>query len=156
MKKNLKCAFTGHRKINITDEFREQFRLEIVRLIHEGCTEFINGGALGFDMFAAFEIIKLKKQYPIRLKMMLPCKDQAKGWSRQNQMMYDEILFNADETEYISEKYEWDCMHKRNRRMVDECDVVIAFLNKKEGGTYYTVKYAEDNKKKVINLGETL
>ena len=156
MEKSLKCAFTGHRKINITDELKEQFHLEILRLIKNGCTEFINGGALGFDMFAACEIIKLKNYYPVRLKMILPCKDQAKGWSEYNKMVYEKVISNADDISYISEKYEHGCMHKRNRKMVDECDVLIAFLNKKEGGTYYTVKYAKDNGKMVINLGETL
>ena len=50
----------------------------------------------------------------------------------------------------LHEHYEEGCMFERNRRMVDECDLVFAYLYAKRGGTYYTVRYAEKKGKKII------
>ena len=63
MNNELKCAFSGHRIIKITNELSQILRNRIIRLIDEGTTVFINGGALGFDMFCAFEVLRLKKEY---------------------------------------------------------------------------------------------
>lgn len=40
----------------------------------------------------------------------------------------------------------------RNREMVDRSDLVIAYIIRKNGGTYQAVDYAEKIGKKVINL----
>ena len=149
-----KCAFTGHRVIKVTDALKERLRGELVNLIKDGTCVFINGGALGFDLFCASEIIKLKNEYPIKLKMMLPCKDQSEKWTADQKMMYDEILYNADEIEYISDKYTPGCMQIRNRKMVDECDVLISYCTRSFGGTFFTVNYANKTGKKVINVNE--
>ena len=41
-------------------------------------------------------------------------------------------------------------MFERNRRMVDECDVLFAYLRSNRGGTRYTVSYALKKGKKVV------
>ena len=43
-------------------------------------------------------------------------------------------------------------MLKRDRYMVDNSDIVVAYLTKSSGGTYYTVKYANEKGVKVVNL----
>lgn len=39
---------------------------------------------------------------------------------------------------------------KRDREMIDECDVVIAFWNTKSKGTKYTIDYAKKQDKKIL------
>lgn len=39
---------------------------------------------------------------------------------------------------------------ERNRKIVDDCDVVLAFPSKNSRGTYYTIGYAETHYKQVI------
>ena len=41
---------------------------------------------------------------------------------------------------------------KKNRWMVERCDLVIVYVERKNGGAYAAMKYAKRLKKKVINL----
>lgn len=156
MEKEFKCAFSGHRIIKITSELQSVLRSRLEKLINEGTTVFINGGALGFDMLCAFEIIKLKKEYPIKLKMIIPCKDQMEKWTENQKKMYDEIIYSADEVVYMKEKYEPGCMQSRNRAMVEECDTLISYCNRNSGGTFYTVNYAKKLGKEIIEITDLL
>ena len=58
----------------------------------------------------------------------------------------------CDERVVISKEYTAGCMMKRNRYMVDNADVVLAYLKKSSGGTYNTVKYAVSEGKEVIYI----
>lgn len=150
MKNELRCAFTGHRIIKADEKLKKRLEDELEKLVEKGVTVFINGGALGFDLFAAFKVLELKKKYPVKLRMVLPCKEQAVKWNYDQRLMYDEVLALSDEVVYISEKYENGCMHKRNKAMVDECDYLIAYCNRSFGGTYSTVEYAKKTGKEII------
>jgi len=43
---------------------------------------------------------------------------------------------------------------KRNRFMVEQCDLVIAWVNHEGGGAYDALKYAKKLHKDIINLCE--
>ena len=64
MDKISSCCFTGHRKLpaNRMQGIRENLNYQIEKLITEGVTHFISGGALGFDQIAASEIIGKKQK----------------------------------------------------------------------------------------------
>lgn len=149
------CCFTGHR--NLSSDTRKQIlpvlTEKIEQLISEGVAVFINGGALGFDTLAALTVLGLKNKYPnIKLKIYAPHKEQSSRWSDDNKKIYNYILSRADEVKFISEFMHSDCMQVRNRRMVDDSDCVIAYLRKTSGGSYYTVKYALMEDKKVYQI----
>ena len=57
------CCFTGHRiiKKNIIPLIKQNIAIEIRKLITQGVTYFIVGGALGFDTLAAQTVLDLKK-----------------------------------------------------------------------------------------------
>lgn len=155
MKKQKICAFSGHRKIESTEEFQTKVKIEILKLIDNGVTVFLNGGALGFDMLCAKTVIELREIFKdIKLHLLLPCRDQSDRWSSFNRRMYEEILEKSNGIYYVSEKYEPGCMQKRNRILVDNCDCLLTYLAKSSGGTYYTVKYAEKTGKQIININE--
>ena len=125
----------------------------IEQVIAAGVTEFRAGGAMGFDNFAALKIINLKKKYPyIKLHLYLPCRDQTRGWPEREKEYYEYILSCADEIFYASQEYVKGCMHLRNRMMVKGSDYCIAYCNREDGGTAYTVKYAEGKGVKVVKL----
>ena len=42
----------------------------------------------------------------------------------------------------------------RNREMVDRADLVICYIEHKEGGAYKTIKYASEQNKPIINLAD--
>ncbi len=43
---------------------------------------------------------------------------------------------------------------KRNRSMVDRSDLVICCVDRKEGGAYSTMSYAECSGKEILNLAD--
>ena len=160
-----KCAFTGHRPqslpfgFNETDErcisLKQVLRTEIVKLIeNEGVTHFISGMAIGVDMFAAEIILDLKSVYPkLSLESAIPCETQAAKWTEEQRERYYYIASKCDKETMLQNHYTPDCMHKRNRYMVDQADYIIAVWDGRPSGTGTTVAYAQKQGKpiKVIN-----
>lgn len=88
----LTCAFTGHRPQKLPWKYDEAHpdcvRLkqlifdEVLRLAASGVNVFLSGMAQGVDTWGALTVLEIKKQMPdLRLVCVLPCEDQAKGWS---------------------------------------------------------------------------
>ena len=151
------CCFTGHRAIPEGElkGLKKRLKAKITELAERGCLTFFAGGALGFDTLAAETVLSLKKKYPLRLCLLLPCRDQAKNWDEQDLIRYHKILKKADEVTYLSEHYTKFCMHVRNRALVDASNVCIAYMtDASRGGTAYTVKYAEKKGLPVYHLAE--
>ena len=151
------ACFTGHRKI-VSEQQRivaERLKQTVEKLILNGYCYFGAGGALGFDTLAAECVLYLKKQYPqIKLILVLPCKTQTRGWDSEDIAVYEQIKAQADKAVYTSEEYTRGCMFKRNRHLVDNSSVCIAYLTENRGGTAYTVDYARKKGVRVINLAE--
>lgn len=155
IRKDYACCFTGHRIM--AKEFRNTLptRLEqLVRaLIGEGFSDFISGGALGFDTLAAETVLRLQEEFPqIRLIMALPCPDQTKGWTFVNQERYESICKRADVIHYVADHYSVSCMMKRNRFMVDNSSACVFYLTNQRSGTYKTVSYAMEQNLKLYNI----
>ncbi len=153
--KNRSCCFTGHRFIPKGDMSALCRRLveSIEMLVAEGITEFYSGGAIGFDMLAAEAVLFLKDRYPqIRLHIIVPCENQDVKWSEENKIRYRKIKDSADEVRCLSPVYFNGCMQVRNRYMVDNSCVCIAYLTKMTGGTAGTVKYAQNKEIRCIIL----
>ena len=131
----------------------ERLKQTVEKLILNGYCYFGAGGALGFDTLAAECVLYLKKQYPqIKLILVLPCKTQTRGWDSEDIAIYEQIKAQADKVVYTSEEYTRGCMFKRNRHLVDNSSICIAYLTESKGGTAYTVNYARQNNVQVINL----
>jgi len=150
------CCFTGHRVILENDsKIQKRLESEIKRLINIDVQYFGAGGAVGFDTIAALTVLKLKIEFPqIKLILVLPCKDQTKGWNEKDIKIYNQIRSTADKVVYTSEYYTNNCMFKRNRHLVDNSSVCICYLREKSGGTAYTVNYAKQKGLNIINLAK--
>lgn len=154
MKQQTVC-FTGHRKIPSGGIPMVKNRLveTITKSIEKGYRFFGAGGALGFDTIAAQTVLELKKRYPdIKLILVLPCQNQTRGWSEDDVSEYERIKSEADKVVYTSDHYFRGCMQKRNRHLVDNSNLCICYLTDFQGGTAYTVDYAQKSKIAIINL----
>lgn len=132
-------------------------RLEkaVIEAIEQGYHYFGCGGALGLDTLAAQTVLRLREVYPeIRLILVLPCRDQTRGWKQADVAEYNRIMKAADKVTYTSEQYYSGCMHKRNRHLVDYSSLCICYLTEQSGGTAYTVNYAQSQGLKIINVAE--
>ncbi len=158
MKEN--CCFTGLRPQKlIFKENSEQYNIimskcekYIIQLINRyDVTNFISGMALGWDIWCAEKVLKIKEKYPkISLECALPCKGQNKYWNESDKIRYAEILGKADSVVYSQEKYTYDCMMKRNMYMIDKSLYVFALWNRQSGGTANTIKYALEKERRII------
>ena len=156
MKEKTAC-FTGHRKIALGQReiVAERLKNTVESLISEGYRYFGAGGALGFDTLAAQCILYLKKQYPhIKLILVLPCETQTRDWKSEDVAIYERIKAQADKVVYTSKEYTRDCMFRRNRHLVDNSSICIAYLTKNKGGPAYTVDYAKKLGVTVINIAD--
>lgn len=155
--RNQTCCFTGHRHIppEAMPTLSAQLESTVRSLIKSGIRYFGAGGALGFDTLAAGTVLRLRAEFPqIRLILVLPCKDQTRGWLPGDIARYEDILKQADKCVYAGEYYCPGCMQKRNRHLVDNSSVCVAYCTRRTGGSAYTVDYARKKGLEVILLGE--
>lgn len=90
------------------------------------------------------------------LNLVLPCLSQAKSWSKEDVEIYESIKQQADKIVYTSQEYTRECMHKRNRHLVDHSSACVSFLAESKGGTAYTVDYAIKNGLTAINVADLI
>ena len=151
-------CFTGHRTIpaDETENLKSLLKTTIEIYIRRDFKYFITGGAVGFDSIAAECIAQLKQEgHNIYHILALPCRDQTTKWNDLRDLaFYKRMLGAADEVVYTSTMYSKGCMHTRNRFMVDNSSVCIAYKTSEKGGTAYTCKYAKKEGLQIVNLGE--
>lgn len=154
---NKSACFTGHRDIDPRNiqSIKEKLREIIINCVNDGFTDFYNGGARGFDLLAAEAVLELKKTYPsLRLHIIVPCSNQTRGWREEDVIRYESVTTHADEVKCLSPVYFDGCMQVRNRYMVDNSELLIAYLEREAGGSAGTVKYAEKIGAAVINIAD--
>lgn len=153
------CSFSGHRVIE--PQHLKSISPLIMRAINyaydNGVRMFYTGGAIGFDTLAARQVILFKMSHPdVRLHLISPCVNQADNWNHRQREAYDFIMKNSDHVEFVSDEYKNGCMQMRNRRLVEECDMLVVYLSRQNTGTGQTVRIAEKMGKTVFNLYPTL
>ncbi len=149
------CAFTGHRAIKPEHEklLAERLARAVEYAYSRGCRVFYCGGALGFDTMAAREVIRFSfTRRDVVLRLVLPCQNQDELWTERQRESYFYILQNAESVEYISNEYTPECMKKRNLRLAELCDILIAYLYKSGSGSSQTVRLAKKLGKEVYNI----
>jgi len=153
--KNITCCFTGHRKLPPGSllEIRQRTREEIRKAYFSGYRRFLCGGALGYDTVCAQEVLRMRQLYSdIKLILVYPCLGQDARWQEKDREIYKRIYDECDECYCMSEKYTQGCMHLRNRAMVNESSLVIAYLTNDNGGTAYHYNYARKQGVRTVNV----
>ena len=121
------------------------------KLYEHGADDFYTGMALGVDMWCAEAVLRLREIHPeVRLNAVIPCRGQESRWSAREQQRYQKILAQCSKVMCLSESYTKDCMMKRNRALVELCDLLVAVFDGKPGGTKFTVDYAAKLGRKTI------
>lgn len=153
------CFFTGHRNISykLYDKVREDVKEKICILTKKGVTDFIAGGAYGFDMICAEEVIKMKKRFPhIKLSIFLPCINHTVRWNNSNKQKFEYVRKNADYVINISnEEYFHGCMKLRNQAMAKNALYCIAYYLYGTSGTFQTLNFAKDLERIIVNIADS-
>ena len=141
-------CLTGHRDMQSEDKVKIQLYSLVEEYIKEGYTTFLAGGARGFDNLAAEVVANLiALPFPSHYR-------HEKNWNSDEIKTYKQVLKNADEVVTLFKEYKSGAYFKRNRYLVDNTAICIAYYRRNGSGTAYTVNYANTCKKKVINLAQ--
>ena len=140
----MKCVtFCGHGEIHGENELKEWLERTVEDLIKNGAEIFLLGGYGRFDSMAALTVWDLKKRYPhIKSTLVVPYLDR-----KYPSKYYDDTLYPS--LENVPKRF---AISKRNEWMVNEADVVVAYVIHSWGGAAKTLEYAERKKKKIINF----
>lgn len=143
----------GHRQVN--DPFAVDRKLEtIVRelLTEKEYVEFLVGRDGEFDQLVSSAVRRCKRAIRDDNSALVWVMPYETAEYRDNedafQNYYDEVeVCGASAGSHFKGAHQ-----KRNREMVDRSDLVVFFVERETGGAYQTMRYAEKNGKRYINL----
>ena len=141
----MRITFCGHSSVADQDAVAAWLRSVCISLIAEGADEFYLGGYGDFDHLSARILKMLRKDYPaIRLILILP-------YLNSNMVTdgYDETIYPPLES--VPRRF---AIPRRNQWMVEESDVVVAYVTRGWGGAAKTLAHARRKSKRIIGYGE--
>ena len=152
MRDKYTVSLFGHRTVEdyLTVESKLYELLRIIMKQGNREIEFLVGRNGDFDLMAASVIRKLKKETGnenVFLTLVLPYETaELRNNTEAFESYYDSIEINEATRSY---KY---AIVARNRGMIDRADLVVFYVKNESGGAYQTLKYAEKNEKRIINI----
>lgn len=136
-------------------EMERRLTRTVKSLIQKGYLYFGTGGARGFDALASEVVLKLKATYPqIHLILVLPFDEQysyERNWTWAEIDQYHRLKEQASKVVVLAAGYTSGVYYRRNRHLVDNSSVCVAYMTRVNSGTSYTVNYAKARKVEVIN-----
>ena len=151
--KNFTVSLFGHRDL-LGVNIEQRLENTLTNLITIGANNFILGSHGQFDALALSICKKLKNDYRhIKINVALTSlkklnNEELKTYN--NQKYKDVELFSY----YIENVYFKNIITYTNKKIVDDSDVIICYVNnnKSFSGSKKTIDYAKKSNKKVINL----
>ena len=152
------CCFTGHRLLPdpLSEEYRKllsALNRAIEKAIGLGCTDFYAGGAVGFDLLAAEQVLRFKERFPaLKLYLCEPYIGHTKSFSAKDRKRYDAVREHAECIYMLAPEYSRACFKARNAYMVENTDCCIAYVRYTKSGSSQTMRLAQKSGRKVIRI----
>ena len=153
------CCFTGHRRIPFAEvaPLTAQLDTALADAYAAGCRAFYAGGAMGFDNLAAERTLLLREAHPdVSLYLLLPCRDQTRGWPREEEERLRRILSLCNGYRYVGEAYSSTAMYERNMALVASGELCIAYLRRYASGAGQTYRAAARAGLTLLNLADLI
>ncbi len=158
------CSFTGHRPKSFSfgeneeDEtflaLRARIKNSMIQICNSGCRTFYCGMAEGVDLWCGEIVLELRDKFdpPLEICAVVPYLSQPKSMSKLNQERYRCIMEASKERYLVSRNFTKNCFQKRNRFLVEACDVLLAVFKEGEdrSGTGQTIRMAKKLEKKIF------
>lgn len=159
------CCFTGYRPHRFAfspeglrpEQVQQALGRQIARLYREGYHTFITGMCIGVDLWAAEEVLALRREHPeIELVAAIPFEGQEAAWPQAARRQYQRVREACQRAEVLSETGGSAAYLQRNRWMVDSADTVLAVYDFGAGeyrsGTAATVRYARQQQRRIVYI----
>ena len=146
-------SFFGHRMIDRLFPIEQQLEKLIRELLAEKeYVEFLVGRDGEFDQLVSSSVRRCKRAIRDDNSALVWVMPYETAEYRDNEdafhNYYDEVeVCGASASGHFKGAHQ-----KRNREMVDRSDLVVFFVERETGGAYQTMRYAEKNGKRYINL----
>ena len=138
-------TFCGHSEVAHWEEVRGWLHGTVEKLIGMGADMFLLGGYGEFDRMAASVVWELKQRYPhVKSVLVKPYLDREMDESKYDWTVYPGL-------EKVPSRY---AISHRNRRMVEDADLVVAYVQHTWGGAAQTLEYAKRKGKEIILYDE--
>ena len=146
-------TFCGHSDFTWSDEIEKRIMEILEERVGDSPAQFYLGGYGGFDGFAHACCKKYQKTHPkTELILITPYLDDRylKRRLEYEKDAYDEILYPPIENAPL--KY---AISHRNKWMVEQSDLVVAYVTHSWGGASQTLQHAKRKRKEIVNLSES-
>ena len=143
-------CFTGHRDLPPlrSAAYRQlvaNTEAAIRRAFDRGARRFYSGGAEGFDLLCGkLVLLERERHLDIQLALLLPYTGFGDRFSARDRAELDRQKKAAEEVLYLSNHYFSGCMALRNRQLVENAELCIAYLTRAPSGTAQTVSFAKE------------
>ncbi len=142
-------TFCGHSNCLFSDEEKEELKQLLIKEIRKNPTcKFYLGGYGDFDSLCLRTLRELKTDFPdIELLFITPYLDNNYSKLQLAKYYYDDVIFPPIES--VPRKF---AILKRNEWMVEQANLVIAYVKYSWGGAAKTLEYAKRKKVSTINI----
>lgn len=138
-------TFCGHAEIVKGDDVRSWLERTSQTLILNGADTFYLGGYGAFDNLAAAVLRELKKTYPkIQVILVLAYLNRNTDTSGYDSTLYPDL-------ENVPLRF---AVSKRNERMVEMSDVIVAYVTHNWGGASKTLDCAKRKRKIIYSFSQ--
>ena len=151
------CCFTGHRiirsdQMNIVSDRTENTIRELIT--EHGMRYFRVGGAQGYDTMVANILFRLRTtDFPdIQIILVYPFDGFTSRWTDAQRAVYNWMLPQYDKCVCVSPEGSREAFLVRDKHLVDNFSICIAYCIRNYGGTAYTIRYAQSKGIPVRNI----
>ena len=145
-------SFCGHSTFIKTPEIEEQLLSILESQVGDEPADFYLGGYGSFDSFARECCRKYQSEHPkAKLVLITPYMTIE---HQKNHLAYQKDYYDAIVYPEIEDKPLKFAISYRNKWMVEQADLVIAYVNHNSGGAWQTYQHAKRKNIPVINLGK--
>ena len=144
-------TFCGHSNFSFDNTVKEKLKELLLQEIRKNpACKFYLGGYGDFDSLCLNILKEIKADFPtIELLFITPYLNDNYSKLETAKLYYDGIIYPP--LENVPRRF---CILKRNEWMVDEADLVIAFVKYSWGGAAKTLEYVKRKKVEFFNLAE--
>ena len=144
-----RVALFGHRDFDAHEELEQKLFPILKQLIQEkDYVEFYIGRDGEFDVFTASLIKRFQRNTENTNSEMILVLPYVKKDVEFYEKYYDSVIIPS----CMKGVHPKGAITKRNRRMIEQCDLLICYVKHQNGGSHDALKYAQKLKKHIINL----
>ncbi len=147
-----KTAFIGHRKVYYEGKVKERLEAAIAKQIADGCRRFVMGTHGEFDSIALSACKQARATYPdIEIDVVLTSYHTVEKKDEFDFVPYQDVntcMFDIEDEHFKRQ------IIVSNRKMLDGCDTLICYVDKKQNpsGAKMAMNYAKRKCLKIINI----